>query len=570
MFKKILFFILILIIFLTLKSYAATELNITTNDVSYLAYSEFANEYIFGGEILTHGTFWLNQDNSISIYESSKLYQYDINLNFKSSLELKDMQMPYIEKDTTRINPLEDIKLKIILIPESNQSYYLIKKKYTTQKEDIDDITEKLKQFDTEEKEYNLSLQSITKFEQSERNKIALTKSSLSTSEYNSQIYEIKQKYVEKRNEIEKKMIELFRSRNKLEYKKTILANKEYSVEIERWDTTQNVEIKKFVFPDNFWGVNLFDLKSIISDNQGVFYGFRKEDNRVYVFDYSGELLSSFMVDGIPKKILVDKNKNIYVINTDKIRQFKPIGFTRSFLQPTVNNLNVIGSIMEETTWSGTVIIVGETRIEKKAILNIQPGTQIIFRKGTLSHLNVFGTIRAIGKKDSYIVFKADTPYTSGDVNIYADESEEVSIISFCRFENMQYAIRIYDSSPEISHNIIIKNEDGIWYQGTNPLFITKCTIIKNTIKNNVVGILITFLTHGNNPSIQYNNIYDNKKTNLTYKNTENLEIPDNYWGIAETQKILETITVESKEEDKMKILIDPVLPILFDIIDEN
>ncbi len=549
--------------------FAIPKINKDPIVISYLAYSEFSKEYVYSGEISAPDLVWMNQDDTLSIYESSKLYQYDADLNLKNIVEIKEISSPVLKEDSTKTDLAKNKNLKIILSADNKQTYYLIKKEYTTKERDLKEIQEKISEIKIEEKEYIASLQTLATDEQKERNKLDAKKSLLSASQYTNQLNEIKKNLVEKRYEIEKKMIKLFRKQNELDLKNALIKNKKNIIEIQIIDNSKNIEIKNFIFPENFWGINIFELESLTIDASGVFYGYKKDDNRIYIFDFTCELLSSFIIDFSPQKILVDKNQNIYIANLNKISQFKPTGFARGYLQPINNNLNVIGSIMEETTWSGTVNITGETRVEPGAILNILPGTKIVFSKG-IAKLNIFGTVRASGKKDSYIIFTSDTPYPFGEINIYADNQQEASIFSFCRFEAMQYALRIYDSSPEITHSIFTSNEDGIWYQSSNQNFITKCLITKNTIKNNLVGVLFIFLISGNNPSFEYNNIYENKRSNFVYKNKEPLKVNDNFWGIEDIDKITKTITIESKEDEKIDVILHPVLPIPFDITVEE
>ncbi|MBI4651253.1 hypothetical protein HY745_08225, partial [Candidatus Desantisbacteria bacterium] len=505
-FRSKYFYIIVIIFIFVINSIVIAEPKIDKEikAFSFLAYSEFAQEYVSSGKIITATNFvWLDTDNVLSVYESGKLYQYDNNLDLKNSIELKDLELSKSgEKDSTKQVQLQYETLKIISIPGKNQSYFLQKIKYTTKEKDFNDLQEKITELKSEEKDHLYSLQTLASEEQKEKNKLSAQKASSTPSIFVSQMNEIKKNYVEKRNELEKKIIKLFSKQKDLELKISALKNKEFIVEIRIFDIGKNIEIKSYIFPDNFWGINIFDMELITTDTNGLFYGYRKKDSRIYAFDDTGELLLSFIIDN-PDKILVDKNQNIYILSPGGITQFKPFGFTKNFISPSVNNLNMIGSITEESTWSGTVTLTGETRVEDGAILNILPGTKIIFSKSSTAKLNVYGTIKAIGKKNAYIIFTSDTPYPFGEVSVYSDEKQESSIISFCRFESMQYALRIYDSSPEITHCIFINNEDGVWYQGTNSSFATKCRIVKNTFKDNLVGVLITFLNRGTNPTIE-------------------------------------------------------------------
>ncbi|MBI5416406.1 hypothetical protein HZA55_00430 [Candidatus Poribacteria bacterium] len=576
--NKYLIFISIIILFsFGITTLAAPKVNKEPINISYLAYSEFAQEYTYNGEIVSNGMAWLDIDNTIALYESAKLYQFDSDLNLKSSIQINEMpgssDSSSKTKDTTAIAAIDDDTIiKTLPIPGTDQIYFFTKKKYLPiiKEKDLKEVEDRMNEIKDEQKEYLQSLQTLASEEQSARNKHEIQKSIISPNDYTIQLNEIRKEYVYKREEIEKKMIKLFRKQSALELKNALINKKRFIIEVKLIDTKKNIDIKEFIAPDNFWGIDLLDLDLLTADTNGQLFGYKKEDKRIYTFDYTGELLLSFMVNYNPEKIYIDKNQNIYITNGGEISQFKPIGFARGFLLPSTNNLNVIGSITQETTWQGTINISGEVRVEKNALLAISPGTKIIFSKGASPSLNIFGTLKAIGTKNSYITFVCDTPYPIGQINIYADDKQEASIISYCRFESMQCGVKIFDSSPEISHNIFLNNEAGIWYQGTDINFVNKCIITKNTLKSNLVGMLITFLANGFNPAIEYNNIYENKKTNLIYKNKSNLNISENYWGQEDIQKVRQTIIVEGKEEERININFEPILLVPFDISSED
>ena len=80
------------------------------------------------------------------------------------------------------------------------------------------------------------------------------------------------------------------------------------------------------------------------------------------------------------------------------------------------------GGVTSDTTWTGTVVIIGDVVVEPQAILRIAPGTQVVFsatsnifndargETGLVNDLIVKGTLKAIGAANDSVYFVSSRP----------------------------------------------------------------------------------------------------------------------------------------------------------------
>lgn len=122
------------------------------------------------------------------------------------------------------------------------------------------------------------------------------------------------------------------------------------------------------------------------------------------------------------------------------------------------------GVISADTTWSDTVNVTGDVFVDSGAILNMLPGTTVLFADTT-----VWDTSYGIGKECDLIV--------RGEVNIIGDELNKVYLTSSGRWGTLKMMNGSVEDS--IIYAQIEKNTVGLWMDSTN-------VFIKHTIFNNI------------------------------------------------------------------------------------
>jgi hypothetical protein len=146
----------------------------------------------------------------------------------------------------------------------------------------------------------------------------------------------------------------------------------------------------------------------------------------------------------------------------------------------------ISGPIGIDTTWTlaqSPYIVVGDVFIESGVTLTIEPGVVVEFFNNTILMVN--GTLLANGNSTNMITFTSNnTNPKPGDwVGIDFNYANSDSKISYCRIEYANNGINIYESSPEIVHNLIRDiNRTGI------SAYKSSSYIGYNTITNIVYG----------------------------------------------------------------------------------
>ena len=169
----------------------------------------------------------------------------------------------------------------------------------------------------------------------------------------------------------------------------------------------------------------------------------------------------------------------------------------------------VSGVIDTETTWysgASPYILEEDIVIKDKALLTIEPGTEIQSRGGALI---VEGRISAEGDNDGIIRFDSDKDDKPWPGITFASVKDRENKLAFVRVRNAQTAVHCQASSPSIENSEFTQNHDGIKISGA----FSKPLIRKNTLYKNR-GIAIS-AGDGAQPRILENMINDNGNTGV-------------------------------------------------------
>ncbi len=190
----------------------------------------------------------------------------------------------------------------------------------------------------------------------------------------------------------------------------------------------------------------------------------------------------------------------------------------------------VSGEIVKDTTWyagASPYIMEGNVYVRARATLNIEPGTRIESKGGSLT---VQGCLKAEGDKEGMIVFGGfeKKPW---DGIIFERVKDEKSRLSFCQVKNARAGLKLLSSSPQVSNTEFTKNETGLVIKGSfSKPRITGCSIFQNrksginaagACSPDLAGNAVRangehgILCDGGNPVVQGNDIAGNEKDGI-------------------------------------------------------
>lgn len=184
---------------------------------------------------------------------------------------------------------------------------------------------------------------------------------------------------------------------------------------------------------------------------------------------------------------------------------------------PTV----VSGLIDTDTIWysgASPYILESDTIVKDKALLTIEPGTEIKSAGGALI---IEGRISAQGDNDHIIRFDSVQDDKLWPGITFASVKDRENKIGFVRIFNARTAINCQASSPTIEKSEFTKNNEAVKIQGS----FSKPLISKNTFYKNR-GIAIS-VGDGAAPRILENTIQDNDHAGL-WVNSSPAEIAQN------------------------------------------
>lgn len=271
----------------------------------------------------------------------------------------------------------------------------------------------------------------------------------------------------------------------------------------------------------------------------------------------------------------------------------------------------VSGTIETDTTWyaGASPYIMEETvTIQDKAVLTIEPGTEIRVKTGSLV---VEGSLVARGEEGRLIVFDTAKEGRQWGGILFNNVREEGNVLAHCRIRAAWTAVTCVSSSPRVEANEFIHNETAVRISGAHAkprlagnairsntgagIVIENGSgplVIENAIAENArEGILIMsaapIIQHnavtrnaasgiavlGGQASIRENNITDNKPFDMTGEETgEAVDALANWWGVTGTLEVLARIRGRI---DVLKVLNAPwprgqheELPILPPVLD--
>jgi len=245
----------------------------------------------------------------------------------------------------------------------------------------------------------------------------------------------------------------------------------------------------------------------------------------------------------------------------------------------TTNGTEVSANITTETIWDNIhspYIIKDNITISKKAVLIIQPGTQVRF--DGFYELIVKGILIADGMANKFldlIIFTSNKPFPQiGDWKgiKFDNTDDDKSLISSIEIMYAQSGISIVSSSPEIRDCIIKNNDNGIHWvdshskihynlisNNTNGIVGKRvpANVEKNIITQNEVGILILSRL-AEMPRIQQNNFYENLTYALQTNTVRDIDAKYNWWGTSDVESIEELIWDKRDDRNLGRVTFQP------------
>lgn len=161
-------------------------------------------------------------------------------------------------------------------------------------------------------------------------------------------------------------------------------------------------------------------------------------------------------------------------------------GSSQYFAMP----VSVGGTITQDTTWQGEVLVTESIVVEPGVTLTVLPGTNVKFQhyrgyrepEKKLS-LQVSGSIIAEGTADQPIYFTSDaSDPQNGDWSMVRLVSPTgPSRFHYCVFEFAQQGLNVWQASPEIAHCIFRWNNwEGVYFESYSQPTFNYCQIYEN------------------------------------------------------------------------------------------
>ncbi len=169
----------------------------------------------------------------------------------------------------------------------------------------------------------------------------------------------------------------------------------------------------------------------------------------------------------------------------------------------------VSGIIESDTTWyagASPYIIESAVIVKDKAVLTIEPGTEIRSKGGALV---IEGRFNAQGDAEHIIILDVAEGGQSWRGLIFNNVKEKENLIKFCRISNASTGILCRASSPRIEACELVENDTALMISGA----FSKPQVMKNTIhKSREAAVSIA---DGAQPKVTENNIQDNVKEGI-------------------------------------------------------
>lgn len=242
--------------------------------------------------------------------------------------------------------------------------------------------------------------------------------------------------------------------------------------------------------------------------------------------------------------------------------------------------------ITKDTTWSGTVILSGQSVVRRGVTLTILPGTIIKFAWTDEEpdnvgdgELTVEGRLIARGTKEAPILFTSaqEKPAMKDWTFVQISVSRD-SIVEHCIFEYAFSGLQVHYSTATIRESLFRYNFEGVRFSTTDiriehndfleNYYGIRCeangsrtTVTKNSFRENDYAF---FPVRKTGSSVRFfdNNIESSKvyQTNLGQTQNEDLDLSRNWWGTTDPGEIAAAIFDKRKDAILGKVIFEPFL----------
>lgn len=327
--------------------------------------------------------------------------------------------------------------------------------------------------------------------------------------------------------------------------------------------------------------------------HKGEVYGLYQGNSRHVVSYKAGELVDN--VDITVGKVMVEPLKGIQP-PTDKPAR-KEITVDKS----VAGDVSIMADhvIDRDTVWEGNILIKGVVSVKRGATLTIKPGTSIKFIRVDQDNngfgdgeILIEGRLVARGTRDKRIVFTSaeENPQINDWSYVQFIAAEADNIIEYCQFEWAYAGVMVHYSNVKITDCIFTNNNRGLHFNTANLLvdhnnfvnnkvgirfmrFEGNISVSNNLIRNNDIGVLfvrqhinaVDFMKLDKSiepPHFFNNNLFDNKKYNVSLGDGQNLDInvSKNWWGENKKEKIHKTIYDNKDDKELSRVIFIPFL----------
>jgi parallel beta-helix repeat protein len=169
----------------------------------------------------------------------------------------------------------------------------------------------------------------------------------------------------------------------------------------------------------------------------------------------------------------------------------------------------VSGVIEADTTWyagASPYVIDSKVLVKDKALLTIEPGTEIRSRGGSLV---IEGRLNAQGDDGHIIQFDALEAGKTWEGIVFQNVKDQDNILRYCRIKNAATAVSCLAASPRIESCEMTANGTAIRIQGA----FSKPEIAKNAIRKNTEAALL--IESGAQPVVSGNILQDNDREGI-------------------------------------------------------
>ena len=236
--------------------------------------------------------------------------------------------------------------------------------------------------------------------------------------------------------------------------------------------------------------------------------------------------------------------------------------------------------ITKDTTWSGTVILSGQSVVRRGVTLTILPGTVIKFawtdeEKDDVGdgELTVEGRLIARVTKEAPILFTSaqEKPAMKDWTFVQISVSRD-SLVEHCIFEYAFSGLQVHYSTATIRESLFRYNFEGVRFSTTDILiehndFLenyygirceangSRTTVTKNRFHGNDYAFFPVRKT-GSSVRFFENNIESSKvyQVNLGQAQNEDLDLSNNWWGTSDARKIGEGLFDKNRDANLGKI----------------